>query len=161
MDLLPFVLAAMNLLAPARDNHELAEAVAAAVREGDPLFKDDADRTRTAALVVAVAYRESGFDNGAKGDRGHSVCAMQILGGDASLLEDPRACVGRGLAMLRESARVDRAHPVAFYARGGRYWRCLVGGEPDAQACREGVRISNDRVALARRTREKVLGSAP
>jgi hypothetical protein len=95
-----------------------------------------------AALVTAIAFRESSFDNSAVGDSGRSFCAMQIhssSGGSQDLLENPEHCVSRGLAILRQSVRVDRAHPVAFYARGPR-WQ-----SDTAQ------RLSNDRVALAKR----------
>ena len=121
-------LAWMNLLAPARDNTEAAWAVASV-----------ASSREEAALITAVAYRESGLDNGAVGDHGRSVCMMQIHGGARSLLEDVGACVRRGTIMLRESRRIDPANPVAFYARGPR-WQ----GD-------EARRLSRDRVALSRR----------
>ena len=121
-------LAWMNLLAPARDNTEAAWAVASV-----------ASSREEAALITAVAYRESGLDNGAVGDHGRSVCMMQIHGGARSLLEDVGACVRRGTIMLRESRRIDPANPVAHYARGPR-WKT-----------EEARRLSRDRVALSRR----------
>lgn len=91
-----------------------------------------------AALAVAVAFRESSFDNAAIGDHGRSVCAFQIHNGDPMLLEDVDACVVVGLRMLRESVHVDAAHPVAFYARGPR-WEGI-----------EARRLSADRVRIAK-----------
>jgi len=122
------VLTWMQALAPARDVSEIAWAVASV-----------ADSLDEAALITAVAFRESGLDNSAVGDHGRSVCAMQILGGSRSLLDDVGACVRRGTLMLRASRRVDPANPVASYARGTR-WQGA-----------EARRISRDRVALARR----------
>jgi hypothetical protein len=117
----------MGTLAPG--NHdELAWAVASV-----------AESREEAALITAVAFRESGLDNAAVGDHGRSVCAMQIHNGAHSLLDDTGACVRRGTLMLRESRRVDPANPVAQYARGPR-WQTL-----------EAQRISRDRVALSRR----------
>ena len=128
------VLAWMHILAPARNVDAIAWAVASV-----------AESREEAALITAVAYRESGFDNSAVGDHGQSVCAMQIHGGPRSLLEDVGACVRRGTIMLRESRRVDPANPVAQYARGPR-WQT-----------EEARRISRDRVALSRRLLALVL----
>ncbi len=117
----------METLAPGRDHHALAWAIASQAH-GEP----------EAALATAVAFRESSFDNSAVGDHGRSVCAFQIHNGDRTLLADVDACVAVGLRMLRESVRVDRSHPVSFFARGPR-WRSD-----------EARRISDDRVRIAR-----------
>ena len=98
-----------------------------------------ADSRDEAALITAIAFRESSLDNTAVGDHGRSVCAMQIHDGARSLLDDVGACVRRGTLMLRDSKRVDPANPVAHYARGPRY------------QSEEARRISRDRVALSRR----------
>ena len=148
MTVLPFVLAAMTVLAPGRDHAELGAAIAKVVDAERPLFRDDADRRRTAALVVAVAFRESSLRADVVGDHGRSFCAMQIhrsSGGSPALLEDAEACSRTGVAMLRASSRVCSAHPVAWYAAGPR--GCA---SPRAQ------RISRDRVALARRLLREV-----
>ncbi len=128
LQLFTLVLAWMHQLAPGRDVDALAWAVAVNVSS-----------ETEAAIVTAVAFRESSLRNDVTGDGGHSVCAMQIYDGPKSLLEDPVACVTRGVAMLRASRRVDPAHPLASYARGPR-WRSV-----------EAQRISNDRMALAAR----------
>ena len=126
--LFTIVLAWMLALAPGRDHGALAWAVAV-----------NATSETEAAILTAVAFRESSFRNDAVGDHGRSVCAMQIFHGSKALLEDPIACVARGAAMLRESRRVDSEHPLALYARGPRY------------RSEEARRISADRMALARR----------
>jgi hypothetical protein len=122
------VLIWMRTLAPARNVDELAWNVAAVAASLDE-----------AALLTAVAYRESGLDPAAVGDHGRSVCAYQILNGSRSLLTDVGACVRRGTLMLRASRAVDPQNPVASFARGNRW---------DTEEAR---RISRDRVALARR----------
>ena len=140
---LEWVLAAMTLLAPGRDHSELAFAVYDVVEEERPLFADDEDKTRTAALVVAVAYREGSLQPRIVGDHGRSFCTMQVhssSGGSPALLEDVHACVRKGLAMLRTSLRVCREFPIAWYASG-------VAGCTNARA----QRISRDRMALAAR----------
>jgi hypothetical protein len=98
-----------------------------------------AESREEAALITAIAFRESSLDNAAVGDHGRSVCAMQIHGGARSLLSDVGACVRRGTLMLRASRRIDPANPVAHYARGPR-WQS-----------EEARRLSRDRVALAHR----------
>ncbi len=122
------ILAWMQSLAPGRDVDALAWAVAFNVSS-----------ETEAAVVTAVAFRESSLRNDVTGDGGHSVCAMQVYDGPKGLLSDPIACVTRGLAMLRASRSVDPKHPLASYARGPR-WRSI-----------EAQRISNDRMALAAR----------
>lgn len=143
MNVLSFVLAGMNLLAPGRDHAELAGAVARVVEAEAPLFKGDDDRRRTAALVVAVAFRESSLRIDAVGDQGRSFCAFQIhqtSGGTRELLTDAGACSRKGFSMLRTSIRVCPDAPVAWYAAGPR------GCESDTAR-----RISSDRMHLAAR----------
>ncbi len=122
------VLIWMRGLAPGHVVDELAWHVAASAASYEE-----------AALLTAMAYRESGFDNSAVGDHGRSVCAFQILNGSRSLLTDVGACVRRGTLMLRASRAVDPSNPVASYARGPRW---------DTEEAR---RISRDRVRLAQR----------
>lgn len=136
-----FVLAAMSSLAPGRDHTELGGAISRVVLEERPLFRDDESKLRTAALVVAVAFRESSLKLDAVGDHGRSFCAFQIhasSGGTKSLLTDGDACARKALEMLRESMRICPAHPIAFYASG-------PGGCDNARA----QRISRDRMAIA------------
>lgn len=136
-----FVFAAMAFLQPDVDHTELGTAIASVVSAEAPLFTDDDSRERTASLVVAVAFRESSLRLDAVGDQGRSVCAMQIWGGPRSLLSDADACIRTGLAMLRTSFRTCPKAPIAWYAAGG----------PNACAIPRAIRISNDRLALARR----------
>lgn len=140
---LSWVLAAMLLLAPGRDHSALGAAIAKKVDASDPLFRGDASKVKTAALLVAVSYRESGFDARAVGDKGHSFCAFQIhdsSGGSKVLLDDVDACVERGFSMLKTSLHLCPEHPVAWYARG-----------PRGCGLVEGQRISRDRMAIAQR----------
>ena len=79
--LFTWVVAASSLLAPARQHDELARAIANRVEAEAPLFKDDEDRRRTAALLVAIAFRESSLRAAAVGDhvggKPTSFCAFQ------------------------------------------------------------------------------------
>ncbi|MEK0430309.1 MAG: hypothetical protein RL139_113 [Gemmatimonadota bacterium] len=131
-----FVLAAMNSLAPGRDHLANAGAIASVVLEERPLFRDDESKLRTAALVVAIAFRESSFRNDVTSRTG-DYCLLQV-NRRPELAADPVACVRVGMAMLRESMRICPAHPVAFYASG-------PGGCDNARA----QRISRDRMAIA------------
>ena len=139
---LEWILAAMLLLAPNREHDTLAEAITQVVEAEPPLFADDDDKRKTAALLVAVAFRESTLKPDAVGDHGRSFCSFQIhrsSGGSAALLEDVQACAAKGLEMLRESIRVCPAHPVAWYAEG-----------PNGCSSPRAQRISRDRMALAK-----------
>lgn len=141
MSVLPFVLAAMTQLAPGRDHQVLGGAIARAVDSNKPLFVNDDDRRRTAALLVAVAFRESTFKADAVGDHGKSFCAFQIhrsSGGSPELLEDVDACARTGLTLLRTSLKVCSAHPIAWYAAG-----------PQGCDNQRAQKISRDRMALA------------
>lgn len=152
--LFTWVVAASSLLAPTRQHDELARAIANRVEAEAPLFKDDEDRHRTAALLVAIAFRESSLRAAAVGDhvggKPTSFCAFQVhlpwgaktadgwTGSD--LLDDPEKCVAAAMRMLRVSIRVCPSSPIAWYAAGP------AGCEsPRAQ------RISRDRMAIAQR----------
>lgn len=134
--ILTFVLAAMLALSPKGHHDELAGVIARVVAEERPLFANDEDRRRTAALVVAIAYRESGFNMHAV-SKTDDFCAMQVHH-RPDLARLPDECVRTGIAMLRESMRVCPAWPLAHYASG-------PGGCTNARA----QRISRDRMAIA------------
>lgn len=138
MMLLFFILAAMTSLAPGRDHIATATAIADVVLSEPPLFKHDESRVRTAAFITAVAFRESSFRNEVVSKTGDS-CLMQI-NHRPDLASDPRECVRVAFTMLRESFRMCREYPLAFYASGPR-------GCSNARA----QRISRDRFALAAR----------
>jgi hypothetical protein len=128
----------MASLAPGRDHIELATAIATVVLDERPLFVGDTSRIRTAATIVAIAFRESAFRMGAR-SKTHDYCALQI-NRRPELADDAELCVRVAMTMLRESMRMCPAHPVAFYASG-------PGGCTNARA----QRISRDRMAIAKR----------
>ena len=141
-----FVLAAAQFLAPGRDHSVLATAISARVDAESPLFKDDADKRKTSAWLVAVAFRESSLTLDAVGDHGQSLCAYQLgrtSGGTTAMLTDADLCVGHAFGMLRTSMRLCPAFPLAWYAAGG----------DAAKACASTAaqRLSRDRMALALR----------
>lgn len=153
-DLYVWILTAMGSLEPQTKpdilaRHQvLATAIARHLDAEPPLFKDDADKKKTAALMVSIPYRESGLGREVLGDkdsagRPTSFCAYQVssgVGGSAALNTDADACVAAGMRVLRWSFRFCPAFPVAGYASG------LNGcTNPRAQ------RISRDRMAIAAR----------
>ena len=136
--LLAFILAAMTALAPNRDHSEIADILARVITAERPLFQNDNDRKKTAALIVAVGFRESGLRMDAV-SKTNDYCLMQI-NHRPDLVKFPEACIRVGIAMMRESMRVCPAHPLSFYAEG-----------PRGCASARAQRISKDRMALAAR----------
>ena len=127
---------------PVRRHGRLATAISEVVSRRGSLFRRDEEGKKTAALLVAIAFRESTLMADAVGDHGSSFCAFQIhssSGGSPELCEDVEACADRAYVMLKESMKIDPTNPVAFYARGPRF------------RSEEAVRISRDRMALANR----------
>lgn len=139
--LLSFVFAAMASLAPNQDNTELGTAIAEVVEAGAPLFKDDADRRRTASFLVAVAWRESTFRLNAIGDHGRARCAFQLWSTTRDVLTDAHLCTSIAFERLHESFRVcGPSNALGIYAAG-----------PLGCSMSKARRISADRSALARR----------
>ncbi len=155
MDLPTFVLAAATYLDPEHDHTEIAAAIATVVAEEPALFRDDEARTRTASLVIAVAWREGSLRRRVHGDcdvktkdgvciaRPHSYCTAQIndsVGGSEAHNDDPLLCIRTAVTMLRQSMRGCSLHPIALYASG-----------PTGCTNERAQRISRDRIALAHR----------
>ena len=138
MLILFFVLAAMSSLAPGRDHIDAGTAIARVVMSEPPLFKDDPDRLRTAALIVAIGFRESSLRNDVK-SKTDDHCMMQI-NRRPDLALDVEKCVRVAVSMLRESMRMCPEYPIAFYASG-----------PGACENARAQRISRDRMAIAAR----------
>jgi hypothetical protein len=152
--LIAWIAAASTLLAPGRDHDQLTAAIASRAEAGAPLFHEDDDRRRTAAFLVAIAFRESSLRADAVGDhvggKPTSFCAFQIhlpwgaktaegwTGAD--LVEDPVKCVTAAMRMLRISMRVCPSAPLAWYAAG-----------PAGCTSPRAQRISRDRMAIAQR----------
>lgn len=137
---------------------EIATSLAVVLIEEPPLYADDVSRVRTAALVLAVGFREGSLRRRIHGDcvddagrpiatppdgvcaHPGSYCTMQIhkgSGGSEAHNDDLALCFRTGLRMLRQSVATDRMNPVAFYARGPRYQSDEARG------------ISRDRMAVA------------
>jgi hypothetical protein len=120
--------------------------------ETKPAFGGDAGRARTAALLLAIAYHESGFAKdvdlgpcyrGPRGrssrcDSGMSACVLQIHLGNgktpegwtqADLFADRRKCFAAGLRLVRASLGACRHLPLrdrlSAYASGS----CAHGAE--------------------------------
>lgn len=138
MSVLFAVLMWMNTLVPGVNHVENATAIATVALTEEPLFRNDESRMRTAALLTAIAFRESAFKNDVTSKtRDH--CMMQI-NRRPDLAENPEECVRVAIAMLRESIRMCREFPIAFYASG-----------PGACTNARAQRISRDRMAIAKR----------
>lgn len=110
-----------------------------------PLFGGSLGRARSAVLVLAIAYHESGFapdvDKGpcyrgkaggsARCDHGKSACLMQIRIGDGTtqegwtqkeLFEDRKKCFSAGINLIRRSMaacrNLEERHRLNAYASG-------------------------------------------
>lgn len=143
-----WILAACAYLSPGKDHTLVAEAMARAITTERPLFADDTDRTKTAALVTTIAFYEGSLKPVVLGDRNASFCTMQIhssSGGTSALNTDLDACFRKGIQMLRESMAMCESFPVAFYARG-----------PKGCTDQHAQRISNHRLYEAKQLRAKV-----
>jgi hypothetical protein len=128
-------------LAPTRSHIEMATAITAAALEAPPLFRDDPERIRTAALMVAVAFRESSLRNDAIGDHGRALCAFQLWDTPRSVLTDPEQCARIALARLRESIHACGAgNELGIYAAG-----------PRGCVSEHAKRISADRMHIAKK----------
>ncbi len=152
------LLAVLLALVPRPSGGETAEAhqdrlesIAAAVAEvaatEAPIGASEGGLARTAAVLVAIAYYESGFDwavdvGGKRGDGGRAVCLMQVHPRPGLLpetLETSRAaCFRAGLQIARRSfgacGRFPAAGGLAAYTSG---------------RCDRGVMSSATRVRLA------------
>lgn len=122
-----------------------------------PVYKGPNGRARTAALLLAVAYHESGFskdvDEGpcyrgpdgksARCDGGHAACMMQIHPGpgavtsegwtEADLFGDRRKCFASGMESLRKAAQTcakyGQEYTFSSYAAGTCDRRGLKGSK--------------------------------
>jgi hypothetical protein len=157
-----WILAAALHLSPNRNHDQLADAVSKVIAAQGPLFQNDTNNQKTAALMLSVAFREGSLLPGIKGDkdkRGNftSFCTAQIhLPGGAKTLEgwtgdeladDFEKCFTVQHRMLKESMRVCPKHPIAFYAEGKNSETCESN---------RAQRISNDRMWLAGNLVKKV-----
>jgi hypothetical protein len=177
-----FTLAVCLALVPGKDHRELAGAIAAAVESHpEAFFKNDQDemvddvllpaRSKSAALMAAVSFRESGLHPRQVGDcpgmaagdltctvakgawsfgafqialpYGHKGAVTGLTG--VKLLEDPAAQAREAVHILWYSVHACPDFPVAVYAHG----------RDPRVACADlrSQRISNDRMWLARKVR--------
>ncbi len=146
--LIIWILAACAYLSPGKDHTLVAESMARVIATERPLFADDEDRTKTAALVTTIAFYEGSLKPVVLGDRNASFCTMQIhasSGGTAALNENLDECFRKGITMLRESMAMCPDFPIAFYARGPK-------GCTDEHA----HRLSNHRMYESKQLRSKV-----
>jgi hypothetical protein len=139
-----WVLAVMNRLQPVapyawiQTYSETADAIAEA-SNNDPLFAGEDGPMRTAALLLAIAYKESRFKPTAVGDHGHSYGLFQIQPQTANLTANvllvPREAAPVAINLIRTSFRVcghagwhDR---LSWYCHGGN--GCHKGGNQASQ----------------------------
>jgi membrane-bound lytic murein transglycosylase MltF len=101
------MMVALEPTAPWRPTFQKTAEAIARVAESEPLFDEHGD-TRTAALLVAVAWYESRLKPNAKSGNGQWYCLYQIdkrrLGADAlKALDDPEICTRTAVKMMRSS----------------------------------------------------------
>ena len=135
MNLDAAVLAMMIHLQPRVNHDKLARVTAAALIAEPPIFADDDTRLRSAALVVAVMFRESSFRDVTSATNDH--CYMQIHE-RADLDGHPLECIRTGIHMLRDS--LTRCSGIQTFV-----------GAPRGCHDERATKISNDRLALAGR----------
>ncbi len=115
MSLATLVLFWFRSLAPAVENDELGIEIAEASIVS-PLPGETSEGT--AAILTAIAFYESGFRHGVRGDNGRARCEMQLWSAPGA--EDDRAtCVRVALARVRESMLIcGKGNPLGIYASG-------------------------------------------
>jgi hypothetical protein len=147
--ILAYVLACCALLAQGRDHTAFALGTAAAIYDAEPLFKNDENKHKTAALLVAVAFREGSLRTDAIGDSGKSFSAFQShlpynrktpegWSGE-EVRADPEKAARTAIRMLKDSLHACPTHPLAIYAEG-----------PQGCASTRAQRISRDRILVAK-----------
>ena len=130
-----------QLLSPDTQNTALAQAIAVECDAAKPLWPGDVYGERCASLMTAIAFRETEFRHGVRGDHGASRCELQIQD-DARVEDDPFTCVRVGIQRVRESmALCPKGNELCIYAAGPR------GLKEAAQVTET---ISRDRMALAK-----------
>lgn len=135
MDLLAWSLAAGLHLSQGRDVTAVVTAIHNRAVQEAPLFPNDANKKKTMAFALAVAFREGSLREHIQGDKVGSkftsFCTFQVnLPNEAKTQEgwtgeevdaDINKCVTVGFRMLRTSIAKCPKFPVAFYARGPRW----------------------------------------
>jgi hypothetical protein len=141
---------ALQPKAPWRDTYEdTAKAIASVVGEEAALFSGTDGKEKSAALLVALAWAESRFDQKAVGDQGHSVGLYQIFHTNLptqegfarkDILGNPINATKVAHRMLKQSMQICGKRPVeerlGWYASGD-------------GACSRGLSESRFRVGLA------------
>lgn len=139
MTILPALTVWFALLAPQRDATRLAEAIDRNLTT--PLFVGDETRVRSAALLTAIAFRESSLNEKAVGDHGKALCAFQLWAVPEAN-DDIDLCVSVAIERIRESMKLcPRGNELCLYAAGPR------GLTTAADKTR---RITSDRFNLAK-----------
>ncbi len=139
-----WLLAAMLLLAPKHDRAELvrlAVAIDAAVAKLGTLFTGTEGPRKSAALMTAVAYRESSFRVAAKG-RGSDCGAWQHVTHDKAECDRLRSDAAYAAEVahrdLKRSIAACPGEPLGVYAMG----KC---------GTKHGAWVSRDRMQIARK----------
>lgn len=135
-----------------------------ALRRVEPLFPNDENRHKTASLVLAIAFFESGFiksvDAGnRRGDNGGSYCLMQIHTGNGRVgygPEEMRAWTGKDLAEDRTKCFAAGVEALRISIRA-----CGVGADGRALnvyaagKCEQSSKAAKDRWSFATRILNK------
>lgn len=136
------LMVALEPSSPWRSTFEHTADAIARVASAEPLFEGDV--TKTAALLVAVAWHESRLRPDARSKDGQYLCLYQVdkrhVATPSRLLADPELCTVAALKILRLSlsqcARRPENDRLAFFMSG---------------ACDKGLPQSRYRMFLAKR----------
>lgn len=163
------VIAMMALVTPHRQSHDaVGVAIATAALEGESLYRDDADRSKTASVLVAEAFRESRFVARATGDcpglpAGSPLCTLEkeptafgafqvALPHGAKTLEGARGIdvLDDVFLQARVALRMTLESFRAAHACGGAFLGLYASGPHHCGESRAKW-ISDDRLAIAKR----------
>lgn len=140
----------MTFLVPNKDHTELAEGIVSVVESNPPLFAGDDSKEKTAAFMVAIAYRESTFDMKAVGDKGRAKCAFQLWAAPKEATTDPTLCASIAYDRVKESMRIcGSSNYLGVYLAGPK--GCKLERAKRMSADR--LRIAKDLVVRARAER--------
>lgn len=133
-----FLMLMLQPNAPWKDTYENTAKAIAEHSEKNPLFDGEKGKTKTAALLVSLAWFESRFNQKAIGDKGKSFGLYQQQGMGA--IADAEVATRVAIQQIKTSFRICSNRPIeeklGWYAAGG-------------PTCNNGIKESRHRMLKA------------